>query len=49
VQEEVSNTLLQIDGKTCILEKENDPTKLRCTSVWGSAVMRQWANACVPV
>lgn len=31
-KEDVSSTRLLIDGKTCILEKENDPTKLRSPS-----------------
>lgn len=30
-KEDVSSTRIMIDGKTCILEKENDPTKLRGT------------------
>ena len=31
-KEDVSSTRLMIEGKTCILEKENDPTKLRAPS-----------------
>ena len=31
-KEDVSSTRVMIDGKTCMIEKENDPTKLRAPS-----------------
>ena len=37
----MANTLLQIDGKTCLIEKENDPTKLRCKDQ-GAARSEAW-------